>query len=66
MPEDAVSIGEVANWVVDRVAVMVAFQTMLKACPTAANRRSLINSAYANGAITDREYQALSRNAVNG
>lgn len=55
----AVSVGQAAARVVSRTAMMMAFQEMLNTCPTAENRRRLINSAHANGAISGPEYRAL-------
>lgn len=60
----AVSIGVLAERVVARTSTMMAFQEMLRDCPTQDHRRRVINCAWTNGAISDAEHQALIREAA--
>ncbi len=55
----AVSVGRAATRVAQRTSTMMAFQEMLGRCPTQENRRRLISSAYANGALDDDEARLL-------
>jgi hypothetical protein len=57
---DAISIGEAAARVVQRTATMMAFRDMLQTCPTAENRRRVVNAAFSNGALTEDEHRAFS------